>query len=64
MKAFIGIFYVRAVLKVNVHSSNKILYHESESSNDTFTETMSYKRFHFLKRIIEFDDKAPREERW
>ena len=25
---------------------------------------MSLKRFHFLKRIIEFDDKASREERW
>ena len=40
------------------------MYHESESSNDTFTATISYKRFHFLKRIIEFDDKASREEKW
>ena len=52
MKAFIGIFEVREALKVNIHSSNKILYHESESSNDTFTATMSLKRFQFLKRVI------------
>ena len=64
MKAFIGIFYVRAALKVNIHNSNKILYHESESSNDTFTATMPLTRFHFLKRIIEFDYKASREGRW
>ena len=62
MKAFIGIFYVRAALEVNIHNSSKILYHESESSNDTFPATMSLTRFHFLKRIIEFDDKASREE--
>ena len=62
MKAFIGIFYIRAALKVNMHNSNQIWYHES--SNDLFAATVSLKRFHFLTRFIEFDDKASREEKW
>ena len=62
MKAFIRIFYIRAVLKVNIHNSNQIWYHES--SNDLFVVTISFKRFHFLTRSIEFDDKVSREERW
>ena len=62
MKAFIGIFYIRAVLKVNIHNSNQTWQHNS--SNDLFAPTMSLKRFHFLTRFIEFDDKASREERW
>ena len=62
MKAFIGIFYVRAALKVNIHNSNQIWYHKS--SNDLFAATMSLKRFPFLTRFIEFDDKASTEERW
>ena len=54
MKAFIGIFYIHATLKVTIHNSNQIWYHES--SNDLFAATMSLKRFHFLTRFIEFDD--------
>ena len=61
MKVFIGIFYIRAALKVNFHNSNQIWYHES--SNDLLTATLSLKRFQFLTRFIEFDDKASREER-
>ena len=56
MKAFIGIFYIRAAFKVNIHGSSQILYHGS--SNELLAETMSLKIFHFLTRFIEFDDKA------
>ena len=62
MNAFNGIFYIRTALKVNIHNSNQIWYHES--SNDLFAATMSLKRFHFLTGFIEFDDKASREKRW
>ena len=61
MKAFIRIFYIRAALTVNIYNSNQIWYHES--SNYLFAATMSLKRFHFLTRFIEFDDKASREGR-
>ena len=61
MNAFIGIFYIRAALKVNTCNSNETWYHES--SNDLFAATMSLKRFHFLTGFIE-SDKASREERW
>ena len=61
MNAFNGIFYIRTALKVNIHNSNQIWYHES--SNDLFAATMSLKRFHFLTGFIEFDDKASREKR-
>ena len=61
MKAFIRIFYIRTALTVNIYNSNQIWYHES--SNDLFAATMSLKRFHFLTRFIEFDDKASREGR-
>ena len=61
MKAFIGLFYIYAALKVNIHNSNQIWYHES--SNDLFAATMSLKRFHFLTRFIEFDDKAGNERK-
>ena len=56
MKAFIGIFYIRAAFKVNIHGSSQILYHGS--SNELLAETTSWKIFHFLTRFIEFDDKA------
>ena len=62
MKAFIGVFYTCAALKVNIHNSNQIWYYES--SNDLFASTMSLKRCHFLTRFIEFGEKASREERW
>ena len=58
MKEFTGILYIRAVLKINIHYSNQIWYHES--SNDLYAVTISFKRFHFLTRFIEFDDKATR----
>ena len=61
MKAFTGIFYIRAALKVNTCNSNQICYHDS--SNDLFAATVLLKRFHFLTRFIE-SDKASREERW
>ena len=61
-KTFIGKFYILSALKVNIHNSNQIWYHES--SNDLLVATISLKRFHFLTGFIEFDDKASREERW
>ena len=62
MKAFIGIFYIRAALKVNIHNSNQIWYYESP--NDLFAATMLLKKFYFLTWFIEFNDKASREESW
>ena len=62
IKAFIGIFYIHVALKVNIHNSNQIWYHES--SDDLFVTTMSLKRFCFLTRFTEFDDKGSREKRW
>ena len=60
MEASIGIFYMSAALKVNIHNSNQIWYHES--SNDLHPARMSLKRFYFLTRFIEIDDKASREK--
>ena len=61
MKAFIEIFYIRAALKVNIHNSNQIWYHES--SNNLFAGTISLKRIYYLTQFIEFDDKTSREKR-
>ena len=61
IKAFFGILYVRAALKVNVLSTKTIWYHES--SNDLFAVTMSMNRFSFLSFFLTFDDKISRDER-
>ena len=55
IKAFFGILYVRAALKVNMLSTKTIWYHES--SNDLFAVTMSMDRFNFLSFFLTFDDK-------
>ena len=54
IKAFFGLLYIRAPLKVNMLSTKTIWYHES--SNDLFAATMSMNRFSFLSTILTFDD--------
>ena len=49
-------------MKVNLRSGYDIWYHES--SNDIFVASMSWKRFSFLSRFLNFDDKTPPPERW
>ena len=56
--AFLGVLYLRGVLRQNLHSRELIWYHES--SNDVFAATMSEKRFAFLSTAISFDDKETR----
>lgn len=62
LKAFIGLLYLRGALKQNLFNANFIWYHES--ANDIFSATMTLKRFQFICRFLQFDDKTTREERW
>ena len=62
MEASVGIFYMSAALKVNIHNSNQIWYHGG--SNDLPPARISLKRFYILTRFIEIDNKVSREERW
>ena len=52
MRAFIGILYLRAAMKMNIRSTEEMFLHES--SPDIFQATMSYKRYYFLIRLISF----------
>ena len=62
LKSFIIILHLRVCLKQNLFSSCTIWYHES--ANDIFVATMGLKRFSFICRFLQFDDKSIREERW
>ena len=62
VRAYIGILYLRAALRVNLLRVDAIWDHES--ANDVFGAAMSQNRFHFINRFITFDDKATRPERW
>ena len=50
IQAALGILYLRAALRINLMS--------------TSTATMSHSHFKFISRVITFDDKASRKERW
>ena len=62
VKAFIGLMYVRAALKLNGQNEKDDGYYESV--NDIFPATMSRYRYSFLSKILQFDDPASRSERW
>ena len=62
MKAWFGLLYLCATLKLSTTYTDIVWYHES--SNDIFSATMQWKRFIFLTRIIQFDDAEVREEWW
>ena len=59
--AFLGLLYLRGVLRQNLRSRLSIWHHES--SNDIFSATMTEKRFAFLAGLITFDDRSTRETR-
>ena len=61
IRALLGLFYLRGVLKLNLRKTN-VFYHKS--SNDVFSATMNVKRFQFLCRFLAFDDFTTRRERW
>ena len=62
IRAFFGILYLRATLRVKLMSTSTIWHHKS--SNDLFSATMFHSRFKFITRFIAFDDKASRTDRW
>ena len=62
LKALIGLLYLRAALRLNIFKTREIFFHES--SHEIFAATMSYNRFAFLIRFLEFDDKKTRRQRW
>ena len=54
--------YLRGARYLNGTKTRELFYHES--SLDIFQATMSYNRFSFLIRFLEFDDKETRQEIW
>ena len=62
LKALIGLLYLRAALQLNIFNTREIFFHER--SHEIFAATMSYNRFAFLIRFLEFDDKETRWQRW
>ena len=62
LKAFFGIMYLRGAKHLNLSSTDDLFYHES--SLDIFSSTMQYKRYSFLRRFLDFDDKETRADRW
>ena len=62
VKALIRLFYLRVALQLNIFKTREIFFHES--SHEIFAATMSYNRFAFQIRFLEFDDKETRRQRW
>ena len=62
LKALIGLLYLRAALQLNIFKTTEISFHES--SHEIFAATISYNRFAFLIRFLEFDDKETQRQRW
>ena len=62
LKVLIGIIYIRTALQLNIFRTRDVFFHES--SNDIFQSVMSYNRFAFVLRFLEFDDKDIRPGRW
>ena len=62
LKALIGLLYLGAALQLNILKTREIVFHES--SHEIFAATMSYNRFAFLIRFLEFDDNETRQQRW
>ena len=62
MKAFLGLLYLRARLKLNMLDCETIWHHET--ANNLFEATMPLNRFIYISRFIIFDEKSTGEERW
>ena len=62
LKALIRLLYLRAAIKLNIFKTREIFFHESY--HEIFAATLSYNRFAFLIRFLEFDDKVTRGQRW
>ena len=62
LKAWFGLFYVRAALHLNGVDCDNVWYHDS--ANDLFVCTMQRKRFSVLSHFIQFDDCQTRATRW
>ena len=62
IRAVFGILYLRAAKHLNLQIVRDVFSHES--SLDIFQNTMSQNRFVFLVRMLSFDDKDTRAERW
>ena len=62
IRAVFGILYLRASKHLNLQNYRDVYSHES--SLDIFESTMSQNRFIFLVRMLSFDDKNTRSERW
>ena len=62
LKALIGLLYLRAALQLNIFKTREIIFHES--SHEIFPAAISYNRFAFLIRFLEFDDRETRQQRW
>ena len=62
LKALIGLLYLRGALQLNIFKTRDIFFHES--SHEIFTATISYNRFAFLIRFLEFDDKETWRQQW
>ena len=62
IEAFIGILYLRAAFRLNIFDREIIWNHES--AYNIIGATMSLHRFKFICRLITFDDKEKRNDRW
>ena len=62
IKAFLGLLYLRACLKLNMFDRETMWHHEM--ANDFFEATMSLNRLVFISRFTTFDEKSTRAERW
>ena len=62
LKELIGLLYLTAALQLNIFETREIFFYES--SLQLFAATMSYNRFAFLIRFLEFDDEETHRQRW
>ena len=62
MKAWFGLLYLGAALKLSTTDTDIVWYHES--NNDIFSVTMQQKRFTFLTRVVQINDAETCKERW
>ena len=61
IKAFLGLLYLRARLKLNMFDHKTIWHHET--ANNFFETTMSLNHFVFVSRFLTFDEKSTQAER-
>ena len=62
MAAFLGLFYVRGLLKQNYWERDRLF--SDLTGHPVFCATMSRNRFSFLNKHLCFDDPETRPERW